>query len=176
MAYSEAVSLMNIAEKISITKKELYPENIGSIITYNILVGLAIELFFKAFMIIDRDGIITKGHNLIELYKEIPKKYKDQFEKYYIDYIKEYKDFIGVIAITISKEMPNTPQKTLSDKRYSTFEESLESYSNEFVKSRYLFEDVVDTDWIQIDYAYNYGNSILKALNKTYHDLVSKQS
>ncbi|MFA6201315.1 MAG: hypothetical protein WC679_13015 [Bacteroidales bacterium] len=175
VAYSEAFALNKVAIQISTEIKIAKPDNIGSIIAYNLIVGLAIELYFKAIMIFGRNGIITKGHELKELYKEFPSYIKSSLEKYYKESIKEDESIINIVAITLSEKSPNGPQQPAIEKKYSTFYEAIDAYSDEFVRSRYIFEDVKNNEWIYIDYPFIYGNAMLLALRNTYNDLVDKK-
>lgn len=76
IAISEADELLRhailIDDSIQETNKDSESPNLGKVITANILIGLSIEIYLKAFMLAGRDEGMVKGHNLKKLYDEFP--------------------------------------------------------------------------------------------------------
>ena len=174
IAIEEANELLNIAIEIDsriqplIQKTEQVP--IGKIIGANILIGLSIEIFLKAFMIAGRERGIVFGHNLLDLYNTLPTFLKTAIE---FEYTKQPKDSSLLLetAFRTSDVNPGPPKTEPFDKvNFDDFRSSLEAISSIFVESRYFFEQVTTEDWAIIKYHFASARSIAKSLQKVLED------
>lgn len=181
VAKSEAVELLKHAELvISIIRKEKseidkYDQHsfLGKLITANVLIGLSIEIFLKAFMIAGRNEGVVWGHNLKELYDIFPDFLKEAIEEKYKSFDKS-KIELQQIALFISDERPKGPSEDepkIND--INDFNECLSSLSNKFVESRYFFEKINDNEWAIIDDYPELGVLIAKSLEYVLEDFIN---
>ena len=71
LAFAQARALASIARNCE-SLLTTDPQGHGDILAYLVNIGLSIELYFKAIMIVARHGRVTKGHALALLYAEFP--------------------------------------------------------------------------------------------------------
>ena len=169
IAIEEATELLNHAIQIdeliqTILEQEENQPPIGKIICANILIGLSIEIYLKAFMIAGRENGIKKGHELIQLYKEFPPFLKTAIENKFKNLEKKETLMIEVGCKT-SIEEPQKPKTIPFDKiDFNDFNTCLEGISNIFVDSRYYFENINTEKWSFIRYHFESAKSIARSL------------
>ncbi|RED92997.1 hypothetical protein [Marinoscillum furvescens] len=175
IAIEEAEELHNYAMQLdmkiqSILKKENHEVPIGKIITANILIGLSIEIYLKAFMLAGREKGIKFGHQLTDLYNDFPEFLKAAIEQEYASIKKDDSILLetGFLTSDSVPEPPETPPFNSVD--FDSFKSSLEAISNTFVESRYFFEQVTTHKWAIIKYYFASASNIAKSLEKVLTD------
>jgi len=174
IAIEEANELFNNAIEIDTRNQPLIQRAdqtpVGKIISANILIGLSIEIFLKAFMIAGREKRIVKGHKLLELYNELPTFLKTAIEYQYTQQPKDSSMLLET-AFRTSDVNPGPPKTEPFDKvDFEDFRSSLEAISNIFVESRYFFEQVTTEDWAIIKYHFASAKNIAKSIQKVLED------
>lgn len=174
IAIEEARELLNHAIEIDDFIKKQPPEEasnkIGKLITANILLGLSIEIYLKAFMIAGRNDGLVKGHNLKKLYDTFPVYLKEAIEKEYNSFDKSKVESLQ-IALMFSKEKPSTPKgEKANDYDINDFNSTLTSISNIFTNSRYFFEGINEKEWTIFDYFFEPGKLIALSVKKVLED------
>ncbi len=143
---------------------------IGKLITANVLLGLSIEIYLKAFMIAGRNDGLVKGHNLKKLYDTFPPFLKKAIEKEYNSFDKTKVESLQ-IALMFSKEKPSTPKgEKANDFDINDFNSTLTSISNIFTNSRYFFEGINEKEWTIFDYFFGPGKLIALSLKQVLDD------
>lgn len=174
IAIEEANELFNYAIDIDDFIKKQPPEEasnkIGKLITANIMLGLSIEIYLKAFMIAGRIDGLVKGHNLMRLYDTFPVFLKKAIEKKYNSFDKTNVESLQ-IALMFSKERPSTPKREMAnDYDINDFNSTLVSISNIFTNSRYFFEGINEKEWTIFDYFFEPGKLIALSLKHVLDD------
>ncbi len=144
------------------------PKVIGDQIAFLVLVGLTLELYFKAFMIRARAGRVTIGHDLTKLLEEFPSFLRAAFAT---EYLRRYQSLDGAYtttAIIISKNQPATPQGYGPAIRFDTFDFCIDSFSDAFTRFRYLFEDVSSAEWTHIPFPNPYALAAIQTMEAVY--------
>jgi len=163
IAIEEANELFNNAIEIDTRNQPLIQRAdqtpVGKIISANILIGLSIEIFLKAFMIAGREKRIVKGHKLLELYNELPTFLKTAIEYQYTQQPKDSSMLLET-AFRTSDVNPGPPKTEPFDK--VDFED--------FRSSRYFFEQVTTEDWAIIKYHFASAKNIAKSIQKVLED------
>jgi hypothetical protein len=170
IAYAQACSLANqanAAQKAIGTNHQVH-----DVLTFLVLSGLSMELYFKAIMLVARNGEVTKGHELSKLYNEFPRFLTDNLNTVYLSYQKSITLPITVIAIVQRKDKPETPDKDSLGKDFSDFENAIKSVSNIFTRARYFFEEIGE-EYTYIEYPVGQINSLVNSLDKTYNSFIN---
>lgn len=166
VAIDQARSLANQANDAP--KKIGNNHQLHDVLTFLVLAGLSMELYFKAIMLAGRGGKVTKGHELKQLYSDFPDFLKDSLNKIYTNNKKAISLPITVIAIAQHGKQPLLPEKYELGKSFDSFESSIKSVSNIFTRARYFFEEI-NHDYSYIEFPVGQINALINALDKTYN-------
>lgn len=174
IAIEEANELLNNAIEIDSRIQPIIQNSgngpIGTIISANVLIGLSIEIFLKAFMLAGREKGIVFGHNLSELYNELPTFLKSAIE---LEYKQQPKDssLLLEIGIRTSESIPERPNvEPFENVNFDDFRSSLDAINTIFVDSRYFFEQITTNEWAIIKYHFASARNIAKSLQKVLED------
>ena len=173
LAVMQARSLAEQARRLNDDKGN--KAQVHDILTFLVLSGLSIELYFKAIMLAGRGGRVTKGHELKKLYAQLPGFLKKSLSENFLFHQEDIKMDIPVIGIIQSADLPETPNKEKLDNKYICFESSIESVSNIFTRARYFFEEVNKKDYSYVEYPFGQIKALLAALEKTYNSLLNNE-
>lgn len=170
LALAQAKAHANVARIIA----EAIGENrdAGELLACLVNAGLSIELYFKAFMLIARNGEVTLGHDLKELLKEFPPFYSEHFEKKYAAYPNARTGNVPLTALRFGapteNDTPSTPPFS-----FATFKDAIASLTDVFVEARYFFEQVNPKKWVVIVFPKDAIFGVLNSLDATYNDFVA---
>ena len=170
IAFAQACSLANQANAAQ--KAIGSNHQVHDVLTFLILSGLSMELYFKAIMLAARNGEVTKGHDLSKLYKEFPQFLTDNLNKVYASEQKSISLPITVIAIVQSKDKPERPERDSLGRDFNNFENAIKSVSNIFTRARYFFEEIGE-NYTYIEYPVGQINSLINSLDKTYNSFIN---
>lgn len=141
---------------------------VGNQIAFLVIVGLTLELYFKAFMIRGRGGRVTLGHDLAKLLAEFPLAFRDAFTAEYDRRNQSLKKTYINTAILISKDPPLAPEGDGPALRFDSFDVCIAALSDAFVRFRYLFEDISPADWTYIPYPNHYALAAIQTMETVY--------
>lgn len=150
------------------------PADPGNVLAYLVNAGLAVELYFKTFMIAGRGGQFEEGHDLSKLLDNFPPFLRDSFNSAYDEHPTAKTSSVNLVALTISGSPPDKPKHQHTDK-YATFDQAIASISRIFVDARYFFERLAAPDWVVITYPTDVIAAIFQALEETFQKYVSGQ-
>ncbi len=170
VAISQARSLANQANYAQ--KKISGNDQLHDVLTFLVLAGLSMELYFKAIMLVGRDGLVTRGHELEKLYSEFPDFLKTALNQLYVDDQKSISHQIAVFAIAQRSESPNLPEKEKFENSFNSFESSIKSVSNIFTRARYFFEEI-DHEYSYLEYPVGQISALINALDSTYNNYLN---
>jgi hypothetical protein len=165
VAIAQARSLANQANDAQIKMGKNH--QLHDVLTFLVLTGLSMELYFKAIMLVARGGKVTKGHELSQLYNEFPVFLKTSLNQIYAKEAKAISLPITVIAIAQRAEKPNTPEQNGLNKNFESFDSAIDSVSNSFTRARYFFEEV-SHDYTYIEFPVGQISALISALDQTY--------
>jgi hypothetical protein len=166
LAFQQAQALA-LSARLSAQISEQNPLGHGQLLAYLVNAGLAIELHFKALMIVARNGRITWGHDLHLLYKEFPPFLTDFLAWQYLQLMPTTGWEVKMTALT-HRAIPPLPPAATQHPRYGSFEEAIASSNQIFDDARYFFEKVNDQDWRIFAYAPGALDAVITALEKAY--------
>jgi hypothetical protein len=150
------------------------PADPATVLAYLVNAGLAVELYFKAFMIAGRGGHFEEGHNLSKLLNDFPPLLRISFNSTYDAHPTAKTAPVKLVALTLSGSTPDKPRHQHTDK-YATFDQAISSISRIFVDSRYFFERLATPDWVVITYPTDVISAIFQALEETFQKYESGQ-
>lgn len=161
LAKTQADGMLESIQKLdkTIVRNDKY---LGQMNAVNVLSGLCIELYLKAFMLAGRDEGTIKGHNLEVLFNELPDFLKTPIRMYYQSNFDRNATLMQG-AIIISENIPDDIPVVEAPK-LDTFDNAIKTLSRIFVDSRYFFEELNDQDWIVYGYYYESIQTICLAL------------
>ena len=135
-----------LSMQVTAIKEQITPANgdddVGRQMALLVTGALAVELYFKAFMICARGGRVTQGHDLNGLYKEFPPFLKSSFEAEYARLIASEPPTYRISAFQISPNAPPPPAGDCPPYRFDSFSSSITSLARAFVTYRYFFEEI----------------------------------
>lgn len=143
------------------------PVDAGSVLAYLVNAGLAIELYFKTFMISGRGGHMEVGHDLVKLLDSFPPFLRDSFSSLYDAHPTAKSAPVRIVALKLSGSAPETPAHEHAG-RYATFDQATASIARIFVDARYFFERLGAQDWAVIAYPTDAVSAILQALEASF--------
>lgn len=138
-------SIQILNKKIQI--KEKY---IGEMYTLNVMNGLCIELYLKAFTrTLRKDGVI-KGHNLGNLFNQLPQFLKVLKKLHHLDNFNKNANLfkVSILIVNNISEITLLPNRAKLD----NFDGAIKTLSNIFLDSRYFFERLNERNWIVVEY------------------------
>lgn len=155
-----------IFNSLEILNRKILPKEkyIGEMITLNVMSGLCIELYLKAFLATTKKAGGRRDHNLERLFGDLPHVLKNVIRQ---DYATNYDDNTDSfkLSILISENLSET--KLLQDK-LNDFDSAIKALSTTFVDSRYFFENLNERNWIIVEYYFGYVKAICQTLKKVY--------
>lgn len=144
---------------------------LGAMLAALVTIGLSLELYLKAFMAIARDGRVTPGHDLVQLYAEFPPFLKAALEERYARLIPRGQWVIRVIGLRMSPVQPQVPDDSAANgHRYGSFEDAIRGLANAFTRARYFYEEVGDRGWSIFDYAVEPGLYLADVIDGVFED------
>jgi len=149
------------------------PTDAGVVLAYLVNAGLAIELYFKTFMIAGRGGKVTEEHNLAVLLSEFPSFLRQSFNEIYARHPTAKSAHIKLVAFKISPNAPDKPAQEAFKARYDTFDNAITAIANIFVDARYFFEQLSLPNWAIFSYPMDAIAGVLQALEITYQKFES---
>ena len=157
---------VSLGKKISATKGV---SSVGDRIAFLVIGALAIELYFKSFMISARGGRVIEGHELAVLYSNFPPFLKRCFEAEYSR--RNAGATVEVVAVRASKEAPQRPSGDGPPYCFATFQDTVESLSKSFTAFRYLYESVGEKNWTHIPFPRQSVIAAIDTIESTYAEL-----
>jgi len=142
-------------------------DHLGEQLAYLVTAGLAIELYLKTLMISARGGRVRRGHDLAFLYSQYPAFLKKFLERKYSALQPTGGWPIKEMALMSSGSRPEPPRPSPTP-QYGTFELAIQTTNDAFVRARYFFEGVNDSDWSIFEYAPGPLNAVMAALDAAY--------
>ena len=139
----------------------------GELLSYLVTAGLAIELYLKALMISARGGRVTTGHHLEVLFSQYPPFLKQFLEERYASLRPAAGWSIKMTALTFRASQPSPPGPSPVP-QFGTFELAIQTTNDAFVRARYLFEKVNDSDWTIFEYAPGPLEAVMNSLDAAY--------
>lgn len=170
LVISQARAFANVCRSISTAIHEDGAS--GELLAYLVNAGLSIELYLKALMIAARAGRVTKGHNLDALYKEFPDFLRDFLEFHYTTKCPTDGWKFTMHALKFSATLPKIPDAHSAPK-FGTFADTLHTTKDAFVRARYFFEEIDNTDWAVFAYAPMPLDAAMLALDSAYEHLLA---
>lgn len=150
------------------------PADPGTVLAYLVNAGLAVELYFKTFMIAGRGGQFEEGHDLSKLLNDFPPFLRSSFNSIYDAHPTAKTALVKLVGLTLSGSTPDKPKHQHTDK-YASFDQAIASISRIFVDSRYFFERLAAPDWVVITYPTDVISAVLQALDETFQKYESGQ-
>lgn len=145
---------------------KLNDQYIGEMNALNVMSGLCIELYLKAFIRTTRKNAIVKGHRLENLFREIPDFLQVLIKQHYLINFDKNANFFKV-SILISEDKAETIP--LEDKsKLENVEGAIKTLSTLFLDSRYFFEKLTDRNWITVAYYFECVKAICLSLKTVY--------
>ena len=160
-AYSFAIQAKNMRHRIGNNAL------LHDVLTFLVLSGLSIELYFKSIMIIAKKGEDTKGHDLKKLYADIPDSVRKCLSKNYLSQITKVSLQYMQYATIAKEEQLEVPNRDAPNTKYDTFENAIISISNIFTRSRYFYEEVNKNDYAYIECPMGQIEALIASLNNT---------
>ncbi|WP_400262870.1 hypothetical protein ACFX5U_07085 [Sphingobacterium sp. SG20118] len=147
----------------NIQVKEKY---IGEMNALNVMSGLCIELYLKAFTRTLRKDAVIKGHNLERLFNQLPQFLKILIKQHYVDNFDRNANLFKV-SILIADNISETT--LLPDKeKLDNFDDAIKTLSTIFLDSRYFFERLNERNWIVVEYYFDCVKAICISLKTVY--------
>lgn len=155
-----------IFNSIEILNKNIRPEDkyIGEMTTVNVMSGLCIELYLKAFLAATQKSGGRRDHNLEKLFCDLPHFLKTVIRQNYLTNFDNDTNFFKV-SILISENLSETK---LLQHKFDNFDGTIKVLSTIFVDSRYFFEGLNERNWITVDYYFGYVKAICKTLKTVF--------
>ncbi len=170
LAIAEARTFRNTAINLHHSHCRDRNINLEYALSISVMFGFSIELYLKSFMLIVHNGIITKKHNLLELYSEIPNNLVIDFESRYQKYNKENFYLLGLAPIVSANAPKHKPSEKNPLFSLKTFEDALSSISNIFIEARYFFEKINEKQYSILWYNYEIFNALTEILDSAFKD------
>lgn len=145
---------------------QLKDQYIGEMNALNVMSGLCIELYLKAFIRTTRKNAVVKGHHLENLFNNIPDFLQTLIKQHYLTNFDKNGNLFKV-SILISDNRAETTR--LEDKsKLDTFDGAIKTLSTLFLDSRYFFEKLTDRNWITVEYYFECVKAICLSLKTVY--------
>ncbi len=142
------------------------------ILTFLVISSFSMELYLKSILLRINDGVYTSGHELHDLYSQIPAEHKRSISQRYLFEFESNALPVTFWAIKKKVNDSNPPDAYKKDKEYKTFDDAISSVSNMFNVARYFFEKVSGNDFSYIECPHHQILSMLKALDETYKSII----
>jgi hypothetical protein len=166
LAAQQARAFAGLARSVAVEAGQ--ESNSGMLLAYLTNASFATELYFKALMICGRSGRITTGHDLQNLYNSLPQFLRSHLNQTYKQLHASTPRIAAFIALKASPHPPTPPVIPVTIPLLNTFGAAAGSLKDTFIKARYFFENINDSDWAIFLYAPNEMNSLMGALDTTY--------
>lgn len=155
-----------IFNSLEILAKKILPDDkyIGEMIALNVMSGLCIELYLKAFLATTQKSGGRRDHNLEKLFGDLPHFLKNVIRQDYVTKC-DHSTNAFKVSILISENLSET--KLLQD-QLDDFDGAIKTLSTTFVDSRYFFEGLNERSWVTVEYYFGYVKAICQTLKKVF--------
>lgn len=150
------------------------PNQIGAILTSNMLAGFALELGLKLFFMTFKESPPPGTHNLKVLFDDLPPGWRTEIDSAYQSDPRSRANY-SVSAFQISGTTPNTPQEDVEAGSFGNANAFFESVSLIFVRSRYFFEEVSASDWVFVSHPIEQMLAMIDVLDAFYRHLINER-
>lgn len=131
--------------------------------------SFAIELYFKALVLMANNGTFKEGHRLAEILNDLPRDVLVSLSKGYNAYFLNNSVTAYTFASTLG-DCDQPPSDGVPEFSIATFSDAIASVSNVFVEARYFFEAQSEDGFSFIWYPRGSLIAIMDLLEKEYSD------
>jgi len=146
-------------------------DQIGHVLTSNMLATFAIELGLKAFYLSFSEGKPPSTHWLAALYRGLPARIRGDIAATYASDLPDLP--VVMFALKASPVRPTIPDRA-SGGGYGDADAFFESTSKAFIAARYFFEQVDGADWSVIDHPIDYMLRMSDVLRIVYEEYAKR--
>ena len=147
------------------------PDQIGAILTSNMLAGFALELGLKLFFMSFKETPPPGTHNLKTLFDDFPLNWRTAIDSAYRSDSRSRANYL-VTGFQMSGTPPATSQEDVEAGSFGSADAFFDSVSLIFVRSRYFFEEVFAAEWVFVTHPIEQMLAMIDVLDAFYHHVL----
>ncbi len=166
-------ALKEMAQRGSEKATHANSTNVGAILTSNMLAGFALELGLKLFFMTFNESPPPNTHDLKALFATLPPQWRAEIDSAYQSDPRSKADY-SVSGFQVSGAPPITPQEDVTTGSFGNAESFFDSVALIFVRSRYFFEQISETDWAFVSHPIGQMLAMADVLDAFYQHCLSE--